>query len=292
VASKRCASPDSREPDAVADLICRLVLEVLDATDSDEVLAVGLGMPGPMRPQDGFSWFSPNLGWRDVPFGRMLRRRFPVEIPIYFDHDVRNAAYAEHEYGAARGASDFAYVTVGTGVGAALMVGGRFLLGPTAGAGEVGHIRAPTAGPVSLKRPCGCGQWGCVEQYASAGTIVREAQSRGLVDAASEGVGIQLGRLASEGDPRVLLLYRDAARALAFGLGVIVNLLDLRHFVVGGGIGSAHPVYWDTLRAETEDATLPARRAALRIDRARLRDDGGVVGAALMARSRSSRLWS
>jgi glucokinase len=277
LARRRGATVD-RSPEAV---LAAIEAEVGALRADAEALgmmpkALGLGVPGLVRPTDGTVATSPNFpSWADVPLQSELEAC--LGLAVHVENDVDAIAVGEFEYGAARGCRDVLMIALGTGVGGGLILEGRLRRGPDGTAGEVGHITVRPGG-----RPCGCGNRGCLEAYASATAITARAVEAGLV---GFGEGTErIAELARAGDARARGLFRDAGRCLGITLAGVVNLLNLDRAVVGGGVSRS----WDLLRPavlreiERRAFPLPARRLA--VVPAALGDDAGVLGAAWLAR--------
>src|SRR5438876_9312296 len=168
----RRATEAARGRDHVIKRIVDAVKEAVeeDGTPPRRVRALGSGLPGPVDPAAGLVISPGNLpGFRNVPLNRILTRA--TGIPSFLHHDAHLAALGEHRRGAARGASEMIYVTVSTGIGAGLILGGELYAGAHGIAGEVGHIVIQVDGP-----RCNCGNRGCVEALASGTAIAREAR--------------------------------------------------------------------------------------------------------------------
>jgi glucokinase len=232
--------------------------------------AAGLVVPGVVDEERGLGVWSENLGWRDAPLRAMAQDA--LGLPVAFGHDVVAGGLAERRLGAAAGYDDVAIVTIGTGIAAALVIGGR----PHRGgglAGEIGH--APVAGS---DEPCACGRRGCLEATASAAAITRRYDAR--TGASAAGARDVLAR-ATAGDPVAREVWDSAVRALAFSFAHLVAVLAPEAIVVGGGLAQAGPALFDPLRSglaghltfQRMPALLPALVGA----------DAGVLGAALLA---------
>lgn len=258
---------------AVLDRLTGLVSELGQAADADgrgAPAGVGLIVPGLVDAAAGMARYSENLGWRDVPF--VARLGEATGLPVSFDHDVRAAGAAEQQLGAGRGHRDVAFVPVGTGVAAALVLDGR----PYAGggwAGEIGHI------DVGSGLPCVCGATGCLETIASAAAIARRYTGRsgrsvrGALDVA--------GRLG-DGDADARAVWDEAVDALAFVLAVTAAVAAPELILIGGGLSGAGEVLLDPLRrGVAARVTASQRRPELR--RAALGEQAGLLGAALLA---------
>lgn len=274
-------TPQRREPERIADTIVHVLERGLKEIGADKhhLIGVGAGITGPVRREGGVALLSPNFGWRDVPFADLLRARLPAGVPVCVDNDVRVVMYGEWQFGAGRDLANFMCVTVGTGVGAALLLNGRPYYGVWDAAGEIGHYILDPQGP-----ECGCGNRGCLEQYASASAVEREAARFGL----SRGDGspmsaAEVAAAARAGEPRAQKVLARAAAALAQGLAVSANLLSLESIIIGGGLSRAGEAFWGPLRREVARRVMPIHRRRLELVPAALGDDAGVLGAAWLA---------
>lgn len=253
-------------PEAVLDRLAAFAEDLLLAAP-EPVAAVGVAVPGLVDEAAGVARASVNLGWRDVPLRRRLQDR--LDLPVAVAHDVRAAARAEGAFGAARGCGDWLLVTLGTGVGAAVVLGGRPSGGAHGTGGELGHLVVRPDGP-----PCACGARGCVESLASASAVERRY---GTGESAREVVS-----RAAAGEPRAVAVWQETVDALAAGLAAAVVLLDPQRIVVGGGLAHAGAALFEPLeRALAERLTFvpapPVMAAALG-------PEAGCHGAALAAR--------
>jgi glucokinase len=260
--------PTGREdgPEAVLDRLARFAEDLAGAL-GQPVGAVGVAVPGLVDEAAGVARASVNLGWRDVPLRERLRQR--LGVPVAVAHDVRAAARAEAAIGAARGCEDWLLVTLGTGVGAAVVIGGRPFGGAHGTGGELGHVVVAPDGPA-----CGCGARGCVESLASAGAVERRfgagVSARDVVER------------AAPGEPAAARVWRDAVEALAAGLAAYVVVMDPERIVVGGGLADAGAALFDPLaRALKRRLTFVA---APPVVPAALGPDAGCHGAAIVAR--------
>ncbi len=238
--------------------------------------AVGLGSPGLLDRERGVVLECPNLHFLEgVALRRELSGRLSLpDQAVILENDANAAARGEHWLGAGRGERDFLLVTLGTGIGGGLVLGGELYAGPGGMAGEIGHIVVDPNGP-----PCGCGSHGCLETLASASAAQRRAAALGLprtkpgdlallADIARRGAGPERDLLAAVGT--------DLGR----GLAVVLTLLDLRLFVIGGGFGAALDVLETGIRAGLAERSYGARLESVRILPAALGPDAGWIGAA------------
>jgi glucokinase len=201
-----------------------------------DLVAVGVGVPGRVDPAKGLVTLAVNLGWTDF----VLRDALELELgrPVVIENDVRAAAIGLHERRVIGDASDLAYLAVGTGIAAGVILDGRLHRGARGLAGEIGHAIVETDGP-----RCVCGQGGCLEAFASGPSIARRANAdsaEAVYDA------------AASGDPTAIALVDDVGRRLAWAIHTLVMTYDVQRVVVGGGVSHAGPSFETPLRRELE----------------------------------------
>jgi glucokinase len=235
--------------------------------------------------------FAPNLAWRDEPLKQRVEER--LGRPVVVENDANASAWAEARFGAARGYRDVMLVAVGTGIGAAILVGGELYRGRWGIAGEPGHVRVVPDG-----RLCGCGNRGCWEQYVSGNALVAEAREfarrtpKGAMRLLQLGGGVPEGisgpeitQAATEGDPVALRCFQTVGGWLGQGLADLAAVLDPACFVIGGGVSEAGELLLDPARTAFERAlTGRGHRPFAEIRVAQLGEDAGIVGAADLAR--------
>jgi glucokinase len=252
------------------------------------VRAVGIGAAGQVD-LDGVLRFAPNLTTTpDLELAGPLRDA--TGVPVVVGNDATCAMAAEHRIGAAKGARDAVLCTLGTGIGAGLVVGGELQLGATGFAGEPGHMVVDPNGP-----PCPCGRRGCWERMGSGNGLARigrDAAEAGLADGVvrlaggdPEAVrGEHVTRAAQAGDPDALEILRQFAWWVGLGLANLVNLLDPELLVVGGGLVDAGDLLLTPVREALRGLVLAAdHRPPVRLEPAQLGSEAGAVGAALLA---------
>ncbi|HEX5267067.1 MAG TPA: ROK family protein [Acidimicrobiales bacterium] len=267
------------------------VVEDLDAAcgPSRVALPVGVGAPGLVDVR-GTVRFAPNLpGVRGLDLPGGLGARLGGR-PVVADNDATCAGWAEVRHGVARGAGHVLMVTLGTGIGGALVCDGRLMRGANGFSGEIGHMVVDPGGP-----PCPCGRSGCWERYASGsglGRLAREAahagQSDRLVDLAggdAEGVrGEHVTAAAASGDPGAVEVLRRFAGWLALGLSNLANALDPELIVIGGGLIEARELLLPPIREEfARLVEAGGERPPIRIEAAALGERAGAIGAAVLA---------
>jgi glucokinase len=245
--------------------------------------ALAICAPGPLDPYKGEFLDPPNLDhslWR-FPFAARLGEA--LGLPAFMDRDTNVAALAEGSFGAARGLSDYIYVTISTGVGGAIVSGGRLLRGADGLAGELGHLTVNLDGP-----PCGCGGKGHLEAFASGTGIVNAARTAGhAIDQASE-----VAAREEAGEPWAHETMESARRAFAAAAVAMVDVFNPQRIIVGGGVAMGQG---DRLLQPARDAiaTTAFQRQAARVEvvPAQLGDDVGLIGAVplvALARSRAT----
>jgi len=238
------------------------------------VVAVGIGAAGFVDASGTRVMFAPHLSWRDEPLGERLQHR--LGLPVVVDNDANAALWAEHRFGAARGADDVVLITLGTGIGGSILVAGHRYRGHGGMAGEFGHTRVVPDG-----RPCECGRTGCWEQYCSGKALARFAREAGR-----DLAGPEITAAARAGDIVGQGAFAEIGRWLGVGLANIVAGLDPELIVVGGGVSAAGDLLLAPARralAETLVAAEHREVPALRI--AALGADAGMIGAADLARA-------
>jgi glucokinase len=201
-----------------------------------------------------------------------------IGAPAWADNDATCAAAAELAYGAGRPFGSFLLVTVGTGIGGGLVLGGRVWRGARGFAGEIGHVSIDPEGPA-----CPCGSRGCLEQYASGPAIVRAWKLGAGPRAAEAESPLDVARLAGSGDPAALAAFAAAGRALGQAIGGVVNLLDIEACIIGGGVADAGEVLLAPVRRELRRFTYPLIAEGFLVAAAELGNDAGLLGAAALA---------
>ncbi len=277
-----------------AETVERTVSDLVKQLQRDfDIEAIGIGAAGFVDEKRSRVNFAPNLGWRDEPL------RMAVEsatgLPVVIENDANAAAWGEYRFGAGRGSDYLVAITVGTGIGGGIITEGALYRGRYGAAAEFGHLSVDPGG-----RPCGCGNRGCWEQYASGNALVREARYLAserrteaekmldLGDGTPEGVqGVHVSTAAREGDPVALAAFDFVSRWLGQGMADVAAILDPECFVIGGGVSEAGDILLgSTVRAFGESVTGRDHRTLPKIVVAQLGNAAGLVGAADLARYR------
>lgn len=234
--------------------------------------AVGVGIPGMLDLARKTVILAPNLEWRNIELKDRLGKL--LNAPVFLDNDANVAALGEAWLGTARNSSNFMFVTIGTGIGSGLVLGGNIFRGSYGLAAELGHMQIKPSGP-----ECSCGQKGCLETLVSAPAIIQMAKEAGIVAEDDEAKDVM--DLSQEGSEKAAAVIEQAMEYLAVGLKNAIVLLDLDLIVVGGGIGESSAVFIEKLKNQVADL-LPVKRE-VRIVQASLGNKAGALGAARLA---------
>lgn len=253
----------------------RRVLETARARGT-EVAVLGVGTAGHVDHERGnVTYASENLpGWAGVELARQLRTA--LRLPVSVDNDANTMALGEGRFGAGRGLRDVLYVTVGTGIGGALVLDGRLRRGATWTAGELGHMTVDRDGT----RHCSCGRPGHLEAYASGPTIAERYRALTGLDGRHD-----LRSIAAEarnGDPIANAVIAEGASILGLALGGLLDVIDTQALIVGGGVAELGEVWWSPLEATLRANPMPGP-ASIRLSSAELGVDAGLIGAAWLA---------
>jgi glucokinase len=265
--------PTGREdgPDAVVERIVATVADQVAAARATGHTPRGAGVvvPGIVDDERGIAVYSANIGWRDAPLRELVRQR--IGLPVAFSHDVRAGGLAEGELGAARGARDYLFLPIGTGIAGAVVLDGQ----PYSGhgyAGEIGHMIVEPSGP-----ECACGAYGCLEAIASAAAISRRYAARTGRPVETHDLRERL----DAGEPDAVAVWGEAIEALTRALAAYATLLGPELVVVGGGLAEAGDLLLGPLTRALDGRLTFQRRP--RLVPAQLGDQASALGAALLA---------
>lgn len=276
-------------PDRAVERIAGMVAEcrreaAAQGVSEDAVVGMGIGSPGPLDLESGIVLDAFNLGWRDFALRDRLSEAVGLEATL--DNDANCATYGEWWQGAGRGARSLVGLTLGTGIGGGVIVGGRLVHGASGSAGELGHTTIAMAG-----RRCKCGNYGCLEAYASGPNIAARAVEgleagaesvlRDLVDGDLEAVtAATVYDALLQGDAYAHEVMTETAKFLGAGIANIVNVLNPEVVVIVGGVTKAGDHLFRPLRAEVRKRAFANAVMACRIVPGDLPETAGVVGAA------------
>ena len=249
--------------------------------------AVGFGIPALVDAASGTAVSCVHLPLDGVPFRDVMAER--LGLPVQVDNDVNLALLGESRAGAARGVRNAVMLTIGTGIGGAILIDGRLYRGADGAAGELGHVTVDLDGP-----QCTCSNRGCLETFVSGPALAREgalaAQAQPeseLGRAAARGVAVTgelVTDLAKRGDPHATAVLAAVGERLGAGLVGIVNSFNPELVVIGGGVSRAGDLLLEPARRVVAERALRPSGTTARIVRASLGEDAGLVGAALLAR--------
>jgi glucokinase len=282
-----CLTMADKGPKAVID---RVVFAVNGAVTqaqlkTSEFIGLGVAAAGILDTKKGIVTTSPNLPhWRNVQLRDILAEK--LGVVTYIINDANAAALGEYRFGAGRGFDNMIYLTVSTGIGGGIIVDGELYSGADGCAGELGHMTIEVDGP-----QCHCGNFGCLEALASGWAVAREAKTRinqgekssiiELVDGRLESITAETVAVAARrGDQLAANIVRDAANYLGVGLANLVNIFNPELIVIGGGLSKMGNMLLKPARKVLKERafTLPAR--TVRLVRARLGSNAGIIGAA------------
>jgi glucokinase len=282
-----------RTPARVVEVVHHAIGEAAAAAGIDpaRLPSVGVGVAGQCLGATGVVLNAPNLGWRDIAFGDMLRAA--VGVPVRIANDLSVAAWGEKRFGAAKGIDDVVLVFVGSGVGSGLILGGRLHEGARGVAGEFGHLKVRPGRPETAPRRCGCGQVGCLEAYASGMNVaarVREELAAGARTSIHALAGADAARVTASlvddayraGDAYARALWDEVGELLGVAVANLVTLLNPARLILGGGVMLGCPALAAIVRARFDEAISVSASAGLTVEHAWLGDDAGVVGAAVL----------
>jgi glucokinase len=275
-------TPSREGPAAVLDAVAACARQAAGGT---AIHGLAIGIPGPIDPHAGVVHDTPNMtGWNEVPAATMLSER--VGCPVVICHDAAAAGYAELKAGAGRGARHLLFITVSTGIGGALFIGGDLYDGATGSAGEVGHTPITDDGPA-----CGQGHPGCLEGISSGTAIAARAHAELAAGAVSSLRGMDVASIdaraitvaANGGDELALRLFNDAGHALGRAIGGFINVLAPDAIVIGGGLINAGDLLLAPARHAVAEIAFAIPASRCRIVTAALGTDAGLIGAVAWA---------
>lgn len=239
-----------------------------------DVLGIGLGLPGPVNRKSGIVHYLPNIpGWKEVNLKKILEKK--LKLPVLIDNDAKLMCLAEYRLGVARGFKNALCLTLGTGVGGGIIIEGGLYRGEDNAAGEIGHV------PINEKgRKCNCGGRGCLESYIGNNRIIEDARKSFKRDISLE----ELSKLAKGRNSRALNIWLKVGRRLGVALTGVVNLLNPDVIVLGGGIANAGSILLNQVRDTVMNGAMSVQARRVRILKAKLGNDAGLIGAAILVK--------
>lgn len=262
------------------DVFVNAIGDLIRSFRARTITAVGIGAPGIIDIKEGFIYYLPNIsGWEQYPLKRILEKK--LSLPIYIDNDANVFALAEARLGNAKGAHSAIFLTLGTGLGGAIIYGEKILESRTS-ASEIGHV------PVKIDGiQCGCGGKGCIETLVGSRYLLQRYQKlKKEKNPPREVRDIYLR--ARAGEREALLVWREFSHALGMFLSGMVNVFNPERIIFGGGVSGAFPLFkpmvWDVIKKQ---AMWPHLKN-LKLLKAKLKDPG-IIGAALLAKESLAR---
>ncbi len=263
----------------LVDMVGQRILEVNSQLEDKKILGIGIGAPNGNY-YNGTIEYAPNLNWDEViPLAKMFEEK--TGLPSKLTNDANAAAYAEMLYGDAQGMDDFLVVTLGTGLGSGIVVGGKVVHGYTGFAGELGHIVVSEE-----DRPCGCGRNACLETYASATGIVRtvhKMQEEKGIEKTPDLTAKQIYLSALEGDEISLKAFEHTSKVLGKSLTDYIALLSPEAIFITGGLAKAHEILIPKINEVVDKHSLKIFKDTCKIlPSALIEQNAGMLGAAAL----------
>ncbi len=239
-----------------------------------KIRGLGVGLPGPVDNRRGIVHFLPNIaGWKEVRLKQILEKK--LGLAVFLDNDANLMSLAEYKLGAAQGSRYAVCLTLGTGVGAGIIIEGKIYRGADNASAEVGHIPINENGP-----RCKCGGRACLESYIGNRSIEKLARRLFGRNISLE----ELGARAKAGNKKALAIWSSLAHRLGVALVGVVNLLNPDCIVIGGGVAGAGKILFERVRKVVEKQAMRIQGRRVKILQARLGSDAGLIGAAIMVR--------
>lgn len=284
LATRHQACDIRQGPEPVLAAALELVREVLDEVGVEQPMGAGVGVPGPVDFGRGVSVSPPIMpGWDGYPVRDAVSRE--LGCPVVLDNDVNVLAVGEQHAGVAKGARDFLFVKIGTGIGCGIVIDGELYRGVNGCAGDIGHIRVEDFGPT-----CACGNTGCLEAFSGGAALARDATAAArsgrspalaaLLERNGELTALDVGLAVSQGDAQAVQLIRESGRHIGQVLAGLVSFFNPGLIVIGGRVAGLGHALLAEVRGVTYRRSLPLATGNLPIVLSELADEGGVIGAA------------
>ena len=239
-----------------------------------QVLGIGIGVPGPTNYQKGIVHFLPNIpGWREVKLKTILENKLNLHVRV--DNDAKVMTLAEYKFGHARNFKNVLCLTLGTGVGGGIIIGGSLYRGQDNAAGEIGHLPLNEEGP-----RCNCGGIGCLEAYIGNAKILKLAKEKFGKDISLE----ELSKLALKGNKASCAVWSLVGRHLGVALSGLITVLNLDAVIIGGGVAGAGKILFDEVKNTIRKRSMSVQAARAKIFKAKLANDAGIIGAAILVK--------
>ena len=270
--SRRRTQADLSRANLSGEEVAATLTELLRQSITNSTEAVGIGFPGFFRGNTGIIAASPNIpALRDFPLAETVTKA--LGLPVFVQNDALCAALGEQRHGVGKGSANLLHLTLGTGIGGGLVLNGIPYFGERGMALEIGHLCVDCS---ESARPCGCGNSGCVEAYASASAVAcRYAELTGIQTGAAE-----IHALAGRRDENAEAVLAEAGKYLGMAIAEAIKLLDLGTVSISGGLTGAWEMLHPPMLAALDAGLLPPQRGHVAVLRSALGDDAGLLGAA------------
>jgi glucokinase len=239
-----------------------------------DILGIGIGLPGPIDNKRGYVHFLPNVpGWGEVSLKKILENK--LNLPVLLDNDAKLMALAEYKLGKAGTFENVLCLTLGTGVGGGIILGGKLYRGEDNASGEIGHMPINENGP-----RCNCAGIACLEAYIGNNKILKQAAGLFKRNISLE----ELSAKAEKHNKLALRIWQGVGKRLGIALVGVVNLLNLDAVVIGGGVSNAGSILLDRVKETVKLKAMSVQAKRVKIFKAKLGNDAGLIGAAILVK--------
>ncbi|MFC6177707.1 ROK family protein [Companilactobacillus huachuanensis] len=255
------------------DIVDSVKMNTVD-TENDEIIGIGIGVPGPISNNGGNVLKAVNLGWNNVPLRQIISAK--LNLPVVLLNDANAATLGEMWKGAAQNKSNFVFITLGTGVGGGIVIDGKVINGVHSAGGEIGHIPVES----DEHRVCGCGNINCLETFASANGLVKTISKifeENNIEK-NEYTSVDLFEDLEKGNKYAQEALDLTVKRLGLAIAGIINALDVEGVIIGGGLSNAGDALLDPLREQVAKNVFPQIRGNYSLKKAYLGNDAGILG--------------
>jgi len=275
----------NQNPKKVLEQVALGINKILERKSLDQFSGIGIGIPGKVDVKKGIVTSAPNFtDWDKVNVKKHLSKKFRTQIEI--DNDANCAELGELHFGIGKKIKSFIMITLGTGVGGGIIIDGKLIRGESGGAGEIGHVSIDYQGPL-----CRCGQHGCIEAYAGNAYIkkrtiqkLQEYSESKIIDIVENDLDKiepkTIFEASLEGDELANKILSDTGRYLGIGLASVINILDIKTFIIGGGISAAGSTLLNSIESSLKKHGTKEIVKDLKVYPAKLKNQAGILGAA------------
>jgi len=281
---------DPKDPESIDRAIADSCNQLSEKYD---IGAIGIAAAGFIGADRQTVSFAPNIDWREYPLAQNIKELLTKDVPVIVENDANAAGWAEFRFGKGKGATDMVMLTVGTGLGGAIIINEQLVRGKWGMAAEIGHMQIVPHG-----HTCGCGHEGCWEQYASGSALTKHARRAviarpdrgGAIISAAGGAGEKIKgqhvtKAAQAGDALAVEMFAELGHWIGHGVASVAALLDPEVIVIGGGVADVGDLLLLPARAAFKDRlSALGHRPVAHLELAALGNDAGIVGAADLAR--------